>query len=203
MSRRTLLTMRWVTILVLAGLLGCAGTPDAPVDPLGAAPADFTVDVLIRCGPDAAERPEVHRRPGRLVLFPDGSLHFASGADVDVEDLPPKVRTVSRRDLAEVWSFVQQSGLGDGSAAVEPLNFDLVRPPESGLVYLIGFRGDRERWAYLRASNEMQPPDPAAVLLIRRLAELAWASDIAEEEVAIIPRRYDLGPDPYERYREP
>jgi hypothetical protein len=195
--------MHRLLFLVLTVFSGCVSSPDAAVDPLGAAPADFTVDVQIRRGPEAAEQTDVHLRAGRIVLFPDGSLHFCSGDDVDVADLPPKVRTVSRRDLTEVWSFVQQAGLGDQTSASEPINFDLLEPPGNGFMYLIAIQGHRERWVFVRRVDGTQAPDPAGERLIRWLAELAWASDIPEQDVVIIPRRYDLGPDPYQRYREP
>ena len=37
---------------------------------------------------------------------------------------------------------------------------------------------------------------------IRRLAALAWATDLPSNETFVAPIRYDFGPDPYARYRE-
>jgi hypothetical protein len=187
-----------IAILILAG--GCTTAPEPATDPLGAAPTDLTVDVVIHCGPDAA-RPEVQRRSGRLVLFPDGSLHYGAAAFADT--LPPKVRSVSRRDLAEVWSLIRHLGLADETEAIRPINIDLLPPASEGVTYVVTIRADGDRWVFVRESSEGETLDPASVQLIRRLAELAWASDIPPEQVTIMPRRYDLGPDPYERYRAP
>ena len=65
------------------------------------APLDFTVDVTIISGWGFPDSPEVHLRTGRLVLFPDGSLHYgepgreqwvAKGGQA-ADWLPPRTRS--------------------------------------------------------------------------------------------------------------
>jgi hypothetical protein len=41
----------------------------------------------------------------------------------------------------------------------------------------------------------------AEAALVRELAALAWANELPNDRVMVIPKRYDFGPDPYERYR--
>ena len=85
----------------------------------------------------------------------------------------------------------------------EPINADLIEPPRDGIAYVINIVGGDDRWMFLRAVSGEQQPDPACVSLVRRLALLAWATDLPEDRITVIPRRYDFGPDPYARYRSP
>ncbi|MCH7848198.1 MAG: hypothetical protein IIB53_07540, partial [Planctomycetes bacterium] len=76
------------TIAIVITLGGCTAAPDYAVDPLSGAPADFTVDLTILGTLDGEPTPPVHLRPGRFVLFPDGSLHFGLDEDRGVNWLP-------------------------------------------------------------------------------------------------------------------
>ena len=117
--------------------------------------------------------------------------------------LPPRTRTLDRRQVAEVWSLANQLGFADRAAADPPLDLGRIDPPRGGIVYVMVFTGNGERWTFVRAAGADEAPDPASVDFTRRLAELAWASDEALPRAMVIPRRYDLGPDPYARYRQP
>lgn len=193
-----LLLAIWITGMAA----GCAATRPASPDPLSAAPEDFTLEVVVRCGRGMPQSTEVHFRPGQFIFLPDGSLHYAAGPPVKGR-LAEQTRILSRRQVAELWSLTRQLGLADPDAGWEPVNFDLIEPPEDGLVYLIGITGDDQRWAFVDAAGAGEAPDPAAVQLVRHLADLAWASEQPPGRITIIPRRYDLGPDPYARYRRP
>jgi len=216
----TLPAMRCVILAVLfsavlaAVLPGCATPPPASGDPLAAAPEDFALEVVMRCdkemppappaptAPPAPPAPQVHQRPGRFIFLPDGSLQYADSSRPDGR-MPERTRTLSRRQVAELWSLTRQLGLADPAAGHEPINLDLIQPPAGGVVYLIAVTGHDRRWMFIDAAAAGEAPDPASVAIVRHLAELAWVSDEPEGRVMIIPRRYDLGPDPYARYRRP
>ncbi len=193
-----------VIALALPALLtsGCSTPPQTSLDPLATAPEDFSIDLTILCGKDADDRPEAHLRPGRFVVFADGSLHYGWEKGRGPNWLPGWTRTLNRRQVAELWSLAQQIGFTDRTWAIDPVNFSLIEPPRDGLVYLIGFSGAEERWAFIRPASGAAPPDPASVTLVRRLADLAWATDLPEERIRVVPLRYDMGPDPYARYRK-
>lgn len=191
-------------LLVLAG--GCSSEPAAvPTDPLSGAPADFSIDLAMFTGAQVGPRSEVHLQQSRYVVFPDGSLCY--GPDLDrthgPDWLPPLTRILSHRQVAELWSLVQQIGLADPSAADELTNFKLVQVGPREIVYLVAFTGSDQRWNFLRRGSIDQPTDPAITQLVRALAKLAWASDQTDIDVKVMPKRYFFGPDPYAPYRKP
>ena len=191
-------------VLVLVTLAGCrAGPPGLSADPLGAVPADFSVDLTILAGPQVEQPSEAHARQGRFVLLCDGSLHWASDQTRRSDWLPPRRRILSRRQLAELWSLAQHLGLADSANADTPLNVNLVEPEPRQTVYVAIFTGGGDRWCHVRRRDDDEQPDAAMVRFVRRLAELAWAGDLPEDRARVIPRRYDFGPDPYARYRRP
>jgi hypothetical protein len=197
MRCRLLLAM-WM----MAMAAGCATTRPASPDPLAAAPEDFSLELIVRRGPDLPEAADVYLRAGHFVFLPDGSLHYAAGPTVPGE-LPPRVRTLNRGQVAGLWSLLGQLGLADPDANLQPLNFDLIQAPDDGVVYLLGITGHGRRWAFVDAAAAGEALDPAAIRVVGRLAELAWLDEQPAGRIMIIPRRYDLGPDPYARYREP
>jgi hypothetical protein len=184
---------------------GCAQQQRVSADPLGSAPSDFSLEVTILTGEQAPPSSEAHLRQSRYVLFADGSLHYGEDAEraKGGDWLPPLTRVLTRRQVAEVWSVAQHLGFTDpenaGSAAI---NFNLVKPPIDGVTHIAGFRAWGERWSFTQDATINQP-DPAMVRLVRDLARLAWASDQPKQAVRVMPKRYDFGPDPYERYRQP
>lgn len=163
---------------------GCAisGAPSAMPD--GAAPADLTIDVRVDGASDG-------RWGGhRYVLFPDGALHHEITDAPEMERLPVLRRILDRGQTRDVWRLA--------SAAVEA---DAGEPPPAAagspvMDLTIGADG---RWGRHRISLGPAGP-PAAAALLDRLAGLAWAGE-ARSEAIIAPKRYDLGPDPYARYR--
>lgn len=191
-----------VAAVLMALLPGCAAPPSVSGDPLAAAPEDFALELIMRCDKETPPAPQVHQRPGRFIFLPDGSLHYAASDRPDGL-MPERTRTLSRRQVAELWSLAHQLGLADPDAGHEPVNLDLIQPPPGGMVYLIAVTGHDRRWMFIDAAAAGEAPDPASVAIVRHLAELAWVSDEPEGRVMIIPRRYDLGPDPYARYRRP
>ncbi len=193
---------------VLAFTLACAGCAQkqqVSVDPLGAAPTDFAIELTILTGMDTPPSSEAHLRQSRYVLFADGSLY--QGDDPQREHgpdwLPPLTRVLTRRQLAEIWSLSQQLGFTDpANAQLGAVNFKLVAPPQDGVAYLAAFSGWGERWTFVRTGT-LAEPDPAMVQLARDLAQRAWASDQLPAAISVAPKRYDFGPDPYARFRQP
>lgn len=195
---------------VLCGIGGCqsdggAARDDVAMgasDPLGAIPRDLTIDVLIVSGDgwnDAADEP-VTRRSGRFVVFPDGSLHYGEGRAF-IDELPPEVRVLSRADLAELWSLADQLGWADPDAGEPPTGLDPRQWSGAETVYRMDIRAAGRRWQFERVLVEPGARDAAAEALVRALAVLAWVEEGPVLPPSIMPQRYDLGPDPYERYR--
>ncbi len=198
--------MRACLMLALAFAIvgGCANKPRVVEDPLGSTPEDFSLDLTVLTGPGTDEYPQAHLRQSRFVMMPDGTLHF--GVDEDrtrgADWLPDVVRTLTRQQVAEVWSLSRQLGLTDAARGDDRVNFNLITAQPEQVVYLAAFTGDDEAWAFVRRSPA-KAPDAALTSLTRRLAQLSWASDVEQEALAIMPMRYNFGPDPYERFRQP
>jgi hypothetical protein len=190
-------------IASLVGLGGCASSPESSSDPLSAAPEDFSLELVVRTGRGFPERSEAHLRPGRWVMLADGSLHYGPESDHEADWLPARIRTLSRRQVAELWSLARQLGFANADLAGPATNLELIEPPADGLAYLIAFAGEGQRWSFVRSASADEPPDAAATILTRRLAQLAWVTDLPEERTVLSPHRYHFGPDPYARYREP
>ena len=184
-------------------LPGCATAPQLSPDPLDALPIDFSIDATTLTGAAIPRSPEAHLRSSRSVLFADGSLHYGSDPDLGTGWLPPRARTLSREQVADVWALARELGLTNPAFAEPPVNFKLVEPAPNDIMYVVSITGDGDRWSYIRSFRLDEEPDPALAPMMRRLARLAWATDLPEAGVRVIPRRYDFGPDPYARYRQP
>ncbi len=197
---------------------GCARKQQVSADPLGIAPTDFSIEATVMTGEGATLTNAAHLRQSRYVLFADGSLYF--GEDVNREQgadwLPPLTRVLTRKQVADVWSLAKQLGFTDpNNAGGAAINFKMVRPGVDGVTQIVAFRGWGERCTFVhswapkgdkeKADGEApsDQPDPAMTQLVRELARLAWASDTPPVEAVVMPMRYDFGPDPYARFRQP
>ena len=69
------------------------------------------------------------------------------------------------------------------------------------VVFVLDFTGRGERWGYLQEINTTDASSSAINDFARKLADLAWAGDLAFDKRPIEPRRYDFGADPYAQYR--
>ena len=193
-----------MALALLLPLAGCSSPPEPVSDPLAVVPLDFSLEVVVLSGRGAEGRPEAHLRPGKWILFADGALHHGTEADRSLRGLPPVARILSRREMADVWVLARRLGLTNPARALIPFNFDLVEAPPGHAVYLVCFTGDGDRWSY-RQDIDLDRSSAERVLtpLVRHLAALAWATDLPQDRIRLIPRRYDFGPDPYARYRTP
>ena len=201
------------TCFVIVGLVivaGCAppgpttspGLTSNEADPLNV-PADFSVDMVVwvdvDAGEDRAVGGEAGLRPGRFILFCDGSLHWSGRVD-HPEDQMPRLRRILRRgEMSALWTLIRQLGMDETTHATPLVNIALAEPSPDHVVYLVVLTAFGERWAFQRRSPAETPPDPAMASLVKRLEELAWADD--RRAVPLMPPRHDFGPDPYARYR--
>lgn len=138
-------------------LAGCAG----PAAQAGRAPADFSVSVEVR--PDAAGL-----KPVWLVVMPGGEMFGARGERTAKSPPPPLIRTLSRREVEEVWMLTEATGVWAG----EPVPGVSDAPPrtaDAGGV-LVAASGSR-----VRRTVRFQPATPEAIALTKRLRALAWA----------------------------
>lgn len=195
-------------VLVLLGacfaLGACAAQRTAAVDPIGDVPDDFSIDLTVLVQPtdeDALTVRAAHLKQSRIVLLPDGSLHYGADPDRGADWLPGLTRRLSRQQIAHVWALLRQLGLTDVEQADPMVNFNLIEVRPGDVAYLAALTAESERWAFLRVSPISGEPDAAMVMLVRTLAQLAWATDIEQVDDDTPARRYDFGPDPYVRYR--
>lgn len=196
--------VRAVLLLCCLGLLltGCAAS--RPEMPAGASPSDFSLDVAVLTQP--ADR-SLEDDSGSYRVEPDGSFWYRpplrDGPDGASEEPRDRlVRVLTMNEMAAVWDIVNQLGL-DESAAEEAMgNLELVRPQPGERIYLAKIAAEGQHWAFARTlggrGRDAQTPlaDLAAVL-----ADLSMEAREPGARTIGIPVRYDLGPDPYARYR--
>jgi hypothetical protein len=150
---------RWVagTVWAAGTLAGCAGPAAQP----GHAPPDFSVSVEVRRDASGLD-------PLWLIVMPGGEMFGAKGDRTDKSPSPPLIRTLSRREVDEVWTLTDATGVWEGPPA--PGVSDA--PPDAGDPggVLVSASGSR-----VRRTVRYQPVTPEAIALTRRLHALAWA----------------------------
>jgi hypothetical protein len=190
-------------MLAWAWLGSCAAQRVASVDPLGDVPEDFGVEISIMVDPpDVAA--DASLQPSRYVLMSDGLLYYGFdevGGQPGRIWMPPPVRVLTRAQVAEVWSLARQLGFADANAGDAPSNFRLVDPPQNEALYLMRLSSHERRWDFIQRMPVEQVPQSAMHVFVRHLAQLAWVDERPPQERPVAPKRYDFGPDPYERYR--
>ncbi|MCA9296175.1 MAG: hypothetical protein KC983_06645 [Phycisphaerales bacterium] len=192
-----------VTVLSLVLTTGCASRTVVEADAADAfagVPEDFSLDVLVETGVNRTDDDVAHRRAGRFIVFPDGSLHYGSDLPAGSDQRPAEQRVLSRGDMARLWSMVREAGLGERASAEAPVNDRLLSVGADEILTIVTITANGDRWSALRRTTGPDG-DPVTRPLLRRLAQLAWATDVPPPDRTIAPRRYDFGPDPYARYR--
>jgi hypothetical protein len=199
------------TLLPLLVAAGCSAPPPgeagagAGSDPLAAVPDDFSLDLTVRAGPepqDGAPAPDVSLRPGHYVVFCDGALHWAPGGAGPARRLPPQRRDLDQGQVAGLWSLLERLGYADPNQGAAPVNAMLLEAAPGETVSMCVITGNGRRWAFTSREGPDRAPDPAMPRLIEYLEGLAWAA-AAAPPAAVGPRRTEIGPDPYVRYRRP
>ena len=161
------------------------------------APAFLRQDARAQETPSPVFRDPAAKRGGTLRYGIDEERTLGANWRPDV------VRRLDRLQVQEVWALARQLGLTDPAKGDEPINFALVKAEPNQVVYLAAFTGNDDSWEFVRRSTFPAGPDPSMTTLARRLAQLAWASDVQDSIAAMMPIRYNFGPDPYARYRSP
>ena len=173
---------------------------------MGDVPEDFGIELSILVDPPRSDMVDASVQSSRYVLLPDGTLHYGVdelGGAPGRTWLPPAVRTLSRAQVAEIWSLARQLGFADADAGAAPTNFRLVAPPQNEALFLLRLSSHERRWDFLRRMPREQVSQSAMHVFVRHLAQLVWVDERQAPERTVAPKRYDFGPDPYERYRSP
>ena len=178
-------------------LHSCTANPRV-TDPQSLTPSDFSLDISVV----TAERHTLaHMRSSRYVIFPDGALHHGDEEGWGPNTLPPRTRLLSRAQVATVWGRLDQMGMSTPKRADETVNFQLLPRPEAGSAYMVGVQANGKYWNFVRYIDSDDVADPAFQNLIRLLGRYAWATDQPATDSYIEPIRYDVGVNPYDRYR--
>ena len=186
-------------MLLLAVLLTSCSTTSRRVDPFGAVPDDFSVDLTILSRPQGDR---ADQRTSRIVLEPDGGLRYMAKRGIGPNTFPPLIRRLDREQMARVWDSAARLGLTDPGVADVDADLRRVKPPSRrGCVWLLVLTGEGDRWNFTRAAEGDEQPDAAIVAFGRELGALAWAPDRATHVAKADPVRWDYGPDPWAAYR--
>lgn len=183
-------------------LSGCSASNEQySKDPLGDTPIDFSVDLTV-LGSKEQMDPATMVQPSRFMLFADGSLHWGPDKGLGTAWFPPLRRTLTREQVAGVWLYARQLGLADPENARPQGNHKLMQKPSTDrVVFILDITGRGVRWGFLQNLSVHDASSSALNDFARKLANLAWADDLASDRALIAPRRYDFGPDPYAQYR--
>lgn len=217
------------TLAVLAGCAATSGvgSPAAP-PPADGVPGDLELEVLLMEGrgrrvartfereqrraaaavDDDADALGPPREPGRWIALADGAFHHFVPDERDVRETgvhparrdAPRLRVLGSAELASLWTLVVGRGLADGPATGPAIAPVTVEPDFDETVFVLVGRANGRRWSVVRrTTGPARALDPAVLAVVDRLAELSWLEQ--DPGGRLVPRRYDLGPDPWSRYR--
>jgi hypothetical protein len=211
--------------VMLMAIAGCAGPNRVDPADVAALPDDFTLDVSVAAGRKVGTQHGAHLQPMRYVVTPDGALRSGDAsisAGSSVDSLPGVIRMLNRQQMESLWALVREAGLADPSRREPPTNLALFAAPDDQTIYLAQIQASEVNWSvrgpapitlaaadHSTADHSTEPTesiasvDPTLTALVKRLAALAWVSDEPAGAQRPPPVRYDFGPDPYARYREP
>lgn len=194
-----------VALVAVLPVAGCASAPRAaaPEDPAGSVPGDLTVEVAVRPGRGVEQRVKIEERPARFVLLPDGALFGEADAPPRDGVRPARARRLAREQMADVWTLLRSSGFADAALAETTSNPALLAPAAGEILATLEVCADGRRFAFVRRYKPGAEDEVAMRRVVRSLASLAWASDEVLVESAELPKRYDLGVDPYARFARP
>lgn len=189
-------------LLLIAGLLaGCSTVQSVPE---AGPPTDFALDVAVRpaAGSDTPA-------PARFIVLPDGLIHAEAARrrygrfealaadDPAVDARPGAVRRLAPPEMDRLWSAVEGLSLAPDAQSASGATV----PPSGGVVVTV-YANEFARSTVFEAGPDEALP-PGVNELISYLRELGLVDEFPGDRRGVIPRRYDLGPDPWERYRSP
>ncbi len=182
-----------------------AASASATGDALPALPDDLTIDLTILPGVDYrdATQPDFaksHIVQSKYILFPDGALHGDRGRTMTVLTRPARIRTLSRETLADLWGVLDAAGFTQLEETGFRGNPALLGPGPAEVLTILSVRANGVHGTFIRR-GAIDALDPAMTRVVRAIARLAWATDDPPIEAIVQPIRYDLGDDPYARYR--
>ncbi len=188
----------------------CATQPTAvspsrteATDPVGEVPSDLSIEIEVSTGRAVGARAKIEERTARFVLLPDGSLHGESDHVPQAGLRPARVRRLSREQMVDIWVALSTAGFADPTHADARGNVKLLEPQPADVLCTLEVNANGVRFSFVRHYLPGGDDELAMRRLIRSVASLAWASDEALVESAELPLRYDLGPDPYDRFAKP
>jgi hypothetical protein len=176
---------------------GCAAPAPDPLD----TPTHLTFDVTILKGDQVPFRTEAWMQPGKMIVFPDGTLLADFGPSVNTRVRPGVARVLYQRQLFEMWDVAKKLGFADPALADFSANPYLVEAQPNEIVYIMTFAASNDRWTFVRRFEGTAQPDPASEVWVKVLAQAAFATDLKVN--ADLPIRYDFGPDPYAWFKPP
>lgn len=191
------------SLVAIAAAPGCASASERPSrtsDPLGQVPTDFWLEVRVQPGAGVDGRAKVEERAVRFVLLPDGSLYGETDVASDPGARPPRLRVLSREQMAEVWQVLSNSGFASPRLADTRGSVRGFAPRPNEIVTTLELHARSERFAFARRYAPGGDDQIALRKAVRTIAALGWASDEQLAESAELPLRYDMGPDPYARF---
>ena len=140
-------------------------------------------------------------QPGKMIVFPDGTLLADFGPTVNTRVRPGVARVLYQRQLFEMWDVAKKLGFADPALADFSANPYLVEAQPNEIVYIMTFAASNDRWTFVRRFEGTSQPDPASEVWVKVLAQAAFATDLKVN--ADLPIRYDFGPDPYAWFKPP
>ena len=207
------------------GLAGCASPPEGADSALATAmPEDLVIDSTVLVGNRLRFDMEraggmgwpVHLRPSRAIVMPDGGLRSELGAPLGVDERPGITRQLYREQVVTLWRTLAEYGFQRPEPGDERGNPALLEPADGEVIQVLTIRANGESWSIVRRftptikkdgtlpdRGNATGEDPRLRAFLRRLLALAWASDLPPEGLFAVPERYDFGPDPWARYRQP
>ncbi|HMN96949.1 MAG TPA: hypothetical protein PKC43_10670 [Phycisphaerales bacterium] len=191
-----------VSAALLCGALLCGCASPVAVAPPAAAPDDLTISVTVLVGEERLGLDRVERRPGRYIVFPDGTIHADVGRTITADVRPGRTRQLRREQLESLWGLARRLGLADPREGEPPGNDVLIVVCRTEIVHVLSFETSEAAWRFVRRTEGAEP-DAVTTRLVRELAALAWVPDDPPESRSQAVVRYDFGPDPYASLRVP
>ena len=176
---------------------GCAAHSPDPL----ATPLELTFDVTILKGEKVPFRTQAWLQPGKIILFPDGTLLADFGPSVNTRVRPGVARVLYQRQVFEMWDVAKKLGFADPALANYSANPYLVEAQPNEIVYVMTFAQNNDRWTFVNRFEGTGEPDPASEVWVKIMTQAAFATDLVVD--ADLPIRYDFGPDPYAWFKPP
>ncbi|PHQ82410.1 MAG: hypothetical protein COB69_02005 [Phycisphaera sp.] len=173
---RTILPALLACALAFLSTFGCAKPVYEPSQPHAFArgetrpPRDFALAVTVFGQPTHDQR-NTAQEPARFVIQPDGVLRAAQGSGVSLDTFPPRTRTLTQPQIANLYAQIVRNGLDRGVGG-SPLNGTTPPAIEPGdALIVIEFTAHDSRRVHVYDANGKTQVS-ALVRTLRQLARL-------------------------------